>query len=104
MTGPEIFGIKIVTIVLGFIGAVISVIGEIRKYDFITAIGAISAGVFVAVIASGATIEYFELTDAWGNGVAGLYGVIGRNLLIWLRRAAQNPPEAISSILRGWRR
>ena len=105
MTGPEtIFGVKVATIIASFIGAAVSVLVEFRSHDFLTALGAIMAGVFIAVIASDMTVEFFELSDSWRNGVAGIYGITGRNLVMWVRRISQDPTGFVSTLLKGWRK
>jgi len=106
MTGPDetILGIKVATFIASFTGAVISVVVDFRSHDFLTALGAIFAGVFIAVIASDATVEFFNLSGTWGNGIAGIYGITGRNLVMWLRKASQDPTSIVSSILKGWRK
>ena len=105
MTGPEsIFGIKIATIIAGFIGAVISIVVDYRSHDFLTAIGSLIAGVFIAAIATNITIEYFSLSEVWGNGIAGFLGITGRNLIVFFIRASRDPANTISIILKGWRK
>lgn len=105
MTGPEtILGIKVATLIASFAGAVASIVVDFRNHDFLTALGAIFAGVFIAAIASEPTVEFFKLSGSWGDGIAGIYGITGRNLVMWLRKASQDPTSIVSSILKGWRK
>lgn len=105
MTGPEtILGIKVATLLASFAGAVISVLVDFRNHDFLTALGAIIAGVFAAVLFSSPTVEFLDLSEGWGNAVAGVYGIAGRNLVMWIRRASQDPPAILSNLLKGWRK
>ncbi|MBP1862160.1 hypothetical protein [Rhizobium herbae] len=102
MTGPEtVFGVKIATMISASIAAVISVAIEWRSHDRVTAIGSIVAGVFVAAVATEATLEFLGVANSgtWSHAVAGLYGITGRNLIIWARRASNDPPEFIRTIL-----
>lgn len=102
MTGPETFlGLKIATLVTSAVAAVLSVAIEWRSHDLITAIGSIIAGVFVAAVATEATLEFLNVSNAsgtWSHAVAAAYGITGRNLIIWLRRVANDPPEVIRSL------
>jgi FtsH-binding integral membrane protein len=105
MTGPEtVLGIKLATLIAAFTGAVVSIVVDFRTHDFWTALGAVIAGVFIAAIASAPTVEFFSLSDTWANGVAGLYGIAGRNLVMWIRNAARDPASIISSAIKGWRK
>lgn len=101
MTGPEtIFGLKIATLVSSGVASVISVALEYRNHDVITAVGAVVAGVFVATVATDLTLEFFQLSNAsgtWNHAIAAAYGITGRNLILWLRRVANDPPEVIRS-------
>ncbi len=105
MTGPEsIFGIKIATLIAGFVGSVISVVVDFRNHDFPTALGAVFAGVFIAVILTEPTIEFSGLSKTFGHAVAGIYGIAGRNLVMWVRKASQDPTSIVSTLLKGWRK
>jgi hypothetical protein len=72
-----------------------------RSHDFLTAIGSIIAGVFVATVATELTLDLLGVTQnagSWGYAVAAAYGITGRNLILWLRRASQNPPKLIRDL------
>lgn len=103
MTGPEtFFGMKIATLVSSAIASGISVLLEYRNHTIVTAVGSVVAGVFVATVATDLTLELFDLNNAsssWNHAVAAAYGITGRNLIIWLRQVANDPPEIIRSIL-----
>lgn len=102
MTGPEtIFGLKVATLVSSGIAAVISVALDWKSQDFLTAIGSIVAGVFVATVATELTLELFGASEnpgSWGYAVAAGYGITGRNLILWLKQASQNPPQLFKDL------
>ena len=102
MTGPEtILGVKYATLIASFIGAVISITVDLRHHSAMTVVGSLLAGVFIAAIATAATIEFFELSATWGYAVAGFYGISGRNWVIWISRASKDPAGIIAALLKG---
>lgn len=100
MSGFEILGVKLATIITAFIGAVLSIGIDIKSHTVLTAFGSLIAGVFIAAIATEPTIEFFDLSVTWGHAVAGVYGISGRNLVISISRASKNPEGIISAILK----
>ena len=102
MTGPEtIFGLKVATLLSSCVAALISVILDWRAHNFLTAVGSIAAGVFVGVVATDLTLELLgaaENPGSWGYAVSAAYGITGRNLILWLKRASENPPQLIKDI------
>jgi len=106
MTGPEtVFGLKVATLASSAIAAALSVAIEWRSHDWLTAIGSVAAGMFVAAVATEATLEFFAASSSgtWGHAVAAAYGITGRNLIIWLRRVSNDPPEFLRSLLGIWK-
>ncbi len=100
MSGVEFFGIKLATIVTAFIGAILSIGVDLKSHTKLTAFGSLLAGVFIAAIATEPTIEFFNLSITWGHAVAGIYGISGRNLVVWISRASKNPEGIVSAILK----
>jgi len=104
VTGPEtIFGLKVATLVSSGVAAVISVALDWRSHDFLTAIGSIIAGVFVATVATELTLDLVgaaEHAGSWGYAVAAAYGITGRNLILWLKQASRNPPKLLRDLFR----
>ncbi|KRB58473.1 hypothetical protein ASE04_27555 [Rhizobium sp. Root708] len=102
MTGPEtIFGLKVATLLSSGVAAVITVLLDWRSHDFLTAVGSIVAGVFVATVATEVTLDLLGVAanpGTWGYAVAAAYGITGRNLILWLRSASINPPKLIKDI------
>ncbi len=94
-------GLKLATLASATIAAVISVALDIRNHDLLTAIGAVVAGVFVATVATDPTLQFLGLTDGWSQAVAAAYGITGRNLIIWIKRAANDPPATWREFWRG---
>ncbi|MGZ2403349.1 hypothetical protein [Rhizobium ruizarguesonis] len=104
MTGPEtIFGLKVATLISSGIAAGITVLLDWRNHhDWLTAVGSIIAGVFVATVATQLTLELLGVSEnpgSWGYAVAATYGITGRNLILWLKAASINPPKLIRDIL-----
>lgn len=98
----SIFGFKLATILSSMAAAGLSVALEWKKHSALTAIGSVFAGVFVAVIATGATVGFFGFEDEnWSRVIAACYGITGRNLIIWLRDAANDPPKVVRDFLKG---
>ena len=105
MTGPETFlGIKITAWIFAIGGAALSVLVEWRKHDFFTATGSIVAGVFMAVVATDPTLDvlsrhdWVTVSEGWDNAVSAGYGIMGRNLIIYLKSASVDPIKTIKSV------
>lgn len=105
MTDPDaltVMGLKVATLISSAAAAVLSVAVEWRKHDPLTALGSVLAGVFVANVATEATIDLLELADkggTWGYTIAAFYGISGRNIIIWVRNASNDPTSFIRTIL-----
>lgn len=87
------------TIVAASVGAVISILLNLRDHSFLTATISLIAGVFVAYVATEPVIVLFGLNDTAGNAVAGALGVAGRNLIIWLRESSKDPVSIVLRLL-----
>lgn len=102
MTGPEtILGLKVATLVSSGVAAILSVALEWKSHDWMTAVGSIIAGMFVAAVATELTLELFGVSEnpgSWGYAVAAAYGITGRNLILWLRLKSQNPTDLIRDL------
>lgn len=102
MTGPEtIFGLKTATLLSSAIASGLSVALEWRSHDPFTAVGSIFAGVFVAVVGTELTLDLLGVADnpgSWGYAVAAAYGITGRNIILWLKKASSDPPQLIKDI------
>ncbi len=101
MTGPEtIFGVKSATLVVSLVGAALAVVFDLKSHSFLTALGSLLAGIFIAAIATEATVEFFDLSKTWGHAVAGIYGISGRNLVVWISRASKDPAGFMAAFLK----
>lgn len=96
-----LLGVKLATVATATIAAVITVAFEIRNHSFLTAVGSIIAGVFVAVVFTDPTIDFLSLPESWGQAIAAAYGITGRNLIIWLRRVSSDPTAFIRDFWKG---
>ncbi|MET3611755.1 putative MFS family arabinose efflux permease [Rhizobium aquaticum] len=103
MTGPEtIFGLKVATLISSGLAAVITVILDWRSHDWLTAVGSIIAGVFVATVATDLTLDVLGVSEnpgSWGYAIAATYGIAGRNLILWIKTASSNPPRLVRDLL-----
>lgn len=96
-----LLGVKIATIVTAALAAVLTVAFEIRAHTFLTAIGSIAAGVFMAHVFTDPTIDFLGLSESWGQAIAAGYGITGRNLIIWLRRVSNDPAAFVREFWKG---
>lgn len=105
MTGPEtFFGVKIATFVIALVGGVVSVLVEFRNHDIFTATSSVVAGVFMAIVATEPSLDllrqlnWFTVHESWGYALAAGYGITGRNLVMYLKRASQDPIKTFKAV------
>lgn len=79
------------TIIAASVGAVISILLNLRDHSLLTAILSLAAGVAVAFAATDPLIDYFGLSPKAGSAVAGALGIVGRNVIIALRESTRDP-------------
>ena len=79
------------TILAAAVGALISILLNLRDHSPMTAVLSLAAGVLVAFAATEPLIEYFKLSQNAGNAVAGALGIVGRNIIIALREGTRDP-------------
>ncbi len=87
------------TIIAAAVGAILSILLNLRDHSFLTAIVSLAAGVFVAYVATEPLIVWLGLNDTAGNAVAGALGVAGRNLIIWLRESSKDPVSIVMRLV-----
>ncbi len=75
-------------------GAAIAVLLEFKRHTWATALLALVSGVFVAFVATEPVVEFFRLSDNAGNAVAGVLGISGRGLIIWVLAVSKDPLRA----------
>lgn len=59
------------------------------------AILAVAAGIGVAVIATDPIVSGLDLQGTWSHAVAGVLGISGRNLIIWVSVVSKDPHAGI---------
>src|SRR5690554_772009 len=93
MTDPitSIFGIKVSTILASAIMAVLAVLLDIKRHSLVTGVLAVAAGMAVAVLATDAIVGGLGWPPAWSHAVAGVLGISGRNIIIWVALVSKDP-------------
>lgn len=94
-----VFGVKISTIASALIMAVLAVLLDIKRHTWLTAMLAVICGVVVAVLATGPLTAWLHLDDNWSHAVAGVLGISGRNLIVWISKVSKDP----TALVRLWR-
>jgi len=85
------FAAKYSTIAAAMFAAILSVLLEVRQHSLFTATLAIVSGVTVAAFATTPVLEFWNLPDSWEHAIAAVLGITGRNVIIWIGRAAKDP-------------
>lgn len=88
---PYIFGVKVSTLLASAIMAVLAVLLDIKRHSVVTGILAVAAGMTVAVMATDAIVSGLKLDPTWSHAVAGILGISGRNLIIWISLVSKDP-------------
>ncbi len=96
MTDPiqTFFGIKVTTLAASFIMALLAVLLDIRRHSFVTGVLAVICGMAVAVLATDPIVANLNLPGDWSHAVAGVLGISGRNLVIWVGLVSKDPLAA----------
>lgn len=87
-------GIKATYLIFSTLAAVIAVLLDRKRYTWFTAILAIIAGALTAVLATDPIVSILGLPEGAAHGVAGVLGITGRNIIVWLNKASENPLKA----------
>lgn len=88
-----VIGPKVSTLIAATVAAVLFVLLEIRQHSLFTAVLAILSGVTVAMLATTPILEFWNLPTSAEHAIAGILGITGRNLIIWIGRAAKDPAK-----------
>lgn len=88
---PYFLGIKASTVVASAIMGLLAVLLDIKRHSLITGILAVSAGMAVAVLATDAIVAGIGWPDDWSHAVAGVLGISGRNIIIWIALVSKDP-------------
>jgi len=93
LEGLGYLGIKASTLLFAIIAGLISVLLDWKRHTAITAVLAIVAGALMAVVGTEPIVSTFHLSGEWGNAVAAVLGISGRNLVVWISKASKDPLE-----------
>ena len=93
MTDPiqTFLGVKVTTILASFIMATLAVLLDIKRHSFVTGVLAVVCGMAVAVLATDPIVANLNLPGDWSHAVAGILGISGRNLVIWVGLVSKDP-------------
>ncbi len=89
---------KISTIWPAIVAALLTVVFEFKRHTWATAALALVSGAFVAYVATEPLVDYFSLPSNARHAVAGLLGISGRNLIVWIFAISKDPLEAWKSM------
>lgn len=89
--------VKLGTVWPALIGAALAVAIEFRRHTWATALLALCSGALVAYAATEPVIEYLNLSPSAGHAVAGVLGISGRNVIVWLLLVSKDPLKAWKS-------
>jgi len=88
---PYIFGVKVSTLVASAVMGAIAVLLDIKRHSLVTGVLAVLAGMTVAVLATDPIVTGLKLDPTWSHGVAGILGISGRNLIVWITLVSKDP-------------
>lgn len=88
---PYIFGVKLSTLCASAIMAVLAVLLDIKRHSLITGLLAVAAGMAVAVLATDPIVRGLNWPQDWSHAVAGILGISGRNIIIWVSIVSKDP-------------
>ena len=95
-----LFGfIKIPALVVALIASCLSILLDIRRHNWATALLAIASGALVAIICTDPLVTFLRAPEA-EHVIAATMGIAGRNLVVWVSVTSKNP-TAIIDALRG---
>lgn len=88
---PYIFGIKVSTLMASAVMAVLAVLLDIKRHSVLTGLLAVIAGMAVAIIATDPIVNGLGWPSEWSHGIAGVLGISGRNLIVWVALVSKDP-------------
>ena len=93
MTDPiqTFLGVKVTSIAASFIMALLAVLLDIKRHSFVTGVLAVFCGMAVAVLATDPVVANLNLPGDWSHATAGILGISGRNLVIWIGLISKDP-------------
>lgn len=89
--------LKLATIWPSILGAALAVAIEFKRHTWATGLLALFSGAFFAFIATEPIVSYLRLDGGSSHAVAGVLGISGRNILIWILSVSKDPLDAWKS-------
>jgi len=90
-------GAKFASVFTALTGAAIAVLLEFKRHTWATAALSLVSGAFVAWVATEPIVAFFALPDSAGYAIAGVLGISGRGLIVWLLQISKDPLAAWKS-------
>ena len=87
----QLAALKLATAATAIVGAAIAVLLEFKRHTWATALLALVSGAFVALAATEPLLHFFNWPADYGHAVAGVLGISGRNLIVWLLTVSKDP-------------
>lgn len=91
MDGLALLTAKAAVIAASALMAIASVLVDMRKHTFVSALLAIVVGTAVGVIAASSVVAIMGWPEQAGYGVAGIFAISGQNIVKWLLRVSADP-------------
>jgi hypothetical protein len=91
MDGLALLTAKAAVIAASALMAIASVLVDMRKHTFASALLAIVIGTAVGVIAASSVVAIMGWPEQAGYGVAGIFAISGQNIVKWLLRVSADP-------------
>jgi len=89
--------IRIPVLIVSVIAAALSVLLDIKRHSFWTAILAIVSGALVALICTEPVVAFLNARGG-EHAIAGTLGVAGRNLVVWVQVTSRDPLALINAL------
>jgi hypothetical protein len=87
-------GLKLAAVLPALAGASLAILLELRRHTWATALLALASGAAVAWAGTDPLVAFFQLEQNAAYAVAGVLGVTGRNLIVWLLNVSRDPLKA----------
>jgi hypothetical protein len=84
---------KLATVGPAVIAALLAVLLEFKRHTWGTAALALFSGAFVAYVATDPLVAFLNLDAGASHAVAGVLGISGRNLIVWVLTVSRDPLE-----------
>lgn len=87
-------GGKISQLLTASVGGAIAILLEFKRHTWATAGLALISGTFVAYVATTPIVEFWGWSTNAEHAVAGVLGISGRNLIVWILQVSKDPLQA----------